>query len=171
MKQGGEPRRKTSNDSNQTNSTTTTSKLSSSFDGDYSLDSTSITQHHPSISISSSDNTASKDKPVIRKPLVPPKPRSKSVSSSKDTYDIQTPPSTAKKNINNNKNSLDEEDIPAGYDPIEYDYLMSEQNEDDSTNDLGLLSRSTKSASNDCLVSISIIFHYFIILLFQELIE
>ena len=169
MKQGGEPRRKTSNDSNQTNSTTTTSKLSSSFDSDYSLDSTSITQHHPSIFISPSDNT--KDKPVIRKPLVPPKPRSKSVSSSKDTYDIQTPPSTAKKNINNNKSGLDEEDIPAGYDPIEYEYLMNEQNEDDSTNDLGLLSRSTKSVSNDCLVSISIIFHYFIIFLFQELVE
>ena len=103
--------------------------------------------------------------------MVPPKPRSKSVSSSKDTYDIQTPPSTAKKNINNNKSGLDEEDIPAGYDPIEYEYLMNEQNEDDSTNDLGLLSRSTKSVSNDCLVSISIIFHYFIIFLFQELVE
>ena len=124
LKQGGEPRRKTSNDSNQTNSTTTTttaSKLSSSFDSDYS---TSITQHNPSISISPSDNTVSKDKPVIRKHLVPPKPRSKSVSSSKDTYDIQTPPSTAKKNINNNKSGLDEEDIPAGYDPIEYEYCL-----------------------------------------------
>ena len=165
MKQGNEAQRKTSNDSNQTYDTSTTSKLSSSFDSDYSLDSTSLHHHHQqqSISISLSDNSCSKDKPVIRKPLVLPKPRSRSVSS-KENYDIPCPSSTTNNNINKKRSVLDEEDIPAGYDPIEYDYLMNEQNQEDSTNDLpfGLLSRSTKSASNGSLVSI--FFHHIIFL-------
>lgn len=154
------------NDSNQKCDvdSTTTSKLSSSFDSDYSLDSASSQNHqqqHASISISSSDNNNSinnsdsiKDRPVIRKPLVLPKPKNKSVNS-KENYDI-APPSTTNNNKSNSKSGLDEEDIPAGYDPIEYEYLINKQSEQDSANDfpLGLLSRSTKSASNGSLVSV-----------------
>ena len=82
-----EPRRKESNDSNQSSST----RLSSSFGSDLSLDLGSTQHSNDTNQTDPNSPVKHQEKPVIRKPLVLPKPSTRGRTSSKSSATFSLP--------------------------------------------------------------------------------
>uniref|UniRef100_A0A7M5X061 Uncharacterized protein n=2 Tax=Clytia hemisphaerica TaxID=252671 RepID=A0A7M5X061_9CNID len=130
------PKRKDSDESNSSVGSRSSKRLSSSFGSQQSLD----FSNPPSISVTSEEK--SEKTPIIRKPLVPPKPKSAHSTSASDIGKL--PASSL--DIEN-----ESEDIPVGYDPVEYDYLMNEKDQESDEFNLGLSASGNKSGSTNSL--------------------
>lgn len=148
-------------DQSQRSSPRSSGKLRSgsnkSFGSDLSLDSSSGPIPSPTITITSERGTSYKSaeqKPEIRKPLVPPKPKSQSFEGESFTKSIDLGTRSEKEPL-----AAADDEVPIGYDPVEYDYLMQQNDggDENEVNDIGL-SASARSASNSSLVCFLLIY-------------